>query len=84
MINIETLDEDVLEALRKRGHSPGKIQQMTWDEVFDEYCLYNGLLGSWGPTLRRVMANLKNSHVSTGQSNCKARGGCFGGDCCLK
>ena len=59
-INLTQLDEDVLEALRNRGHSSEQIEQMNWDEVFDEYCEWRGLL-RWGNTLRRVMTNAKNA-----------------------
>jgi hypothetical protein len=59
-INLLDLQTDVLEALRSRGHTDSAIEQMTWDQAFDEFCMWEGLV-NWGPTLRAVMANLKNS-----------------------
>jgi hypothetical protein len=62
MIDITKLDPVVLENLRNRGHSDERIKQMNWDQVFDEYCHWEGLI-RWGSELRRVMANAKNAQT---------------------
>ena len=63
MIDITKLDKDILNNLHERGHSDEKIKNMTWDEVFDEYCHWEGITGSWPEILRRVMANAKNAQT---------------------
>lgn len=60
MINLQHIDSDIIEALRNKGFSENRIESMTWDEAFDQYCEWEGLIG-WGPRLRRAMANLKNA-----------------------
>lgn len=62
MIDITKLDPVVLSNLHERGHSDEKIKAMNWDEVFDEYCEYEGLI-RWGSELRRVYANAKNAQT---------------------
>lgn len=57
-LNIDDVDHDVLDALRNRGHSDGRIGRMSVDEAFDEYCEWHGLPG-WGSLLRRVLRNLR-------------------------
>lgn len=60
MIDITKLEHAVLDNLHERGHTDEQIKNMNWDQVFDEYCEWEGLI-QWGPELRRVMANAKNA-----------------------
>lgn len=62
MIDVSKIDTDVIKALYNRGKSDYDIIHMTWDEVFDEYCEWHGII-NWAPTLRRVMANAKNAQT---------------------
>lgn len=64
MINLNEVAPTILKDLRERGHSDDQIKNMNWDEAFDEYCEWNGLV-RWGPELRQVMAQLKNAQRST-------------------
>lgn len=54
----------ILEDLQERGHGASKVSQMTAAEAFDEFCIWQGLIG-FGPTLRGAYDALKNAE--TGQ-----------------
>lgn len=67
MHNIEDVPDKVLEALRQRrgldeddDSQDSEIALMHSDEMFDEFCNWRGLIG-WGPTLRRIMEDLKST-----------------------
>ncbi len=49
-MDLEKMPARLLDALRKRGHSDGKIAKMDGSEAFSEYCMWHGLIG-WGPDL---------------------------------
>ena len=57
-MNIEQMDNEVVESLHGREFVNEEIECMTADQAFDEYCLWNGLIG-WGPKLRRVLDQLR-------------------------
>lgn len=60
MINLNEVAPTILKDLRARGHTDEQIQKMNWNEAFDEYCEWNGLV-NWGSQLREVMKQLKNA-----------------------
>ena len=47
-------DWGLYSALASRGHSDAGILRMTPDEMFDEFCMWHGLI-NWGPTLRHII-----------------------------
>lgn len=57
------LNADTLKTLHKRGHTDAEIANMTADKIFDEYCMWHGLIW-WGPKLRRVYENAKKAQRS--------------------
>lgn len=57
--------DEVMEAVRQRmgleeddESADEEIMQMDRSKVFKEYCLWNGLLGSWHDTLLEVVENI--------------------------
>lgn len=54
MLDIEKLDDEVFNALQSRGWSLDAIQKMDPEKAFDEFCMWNGLIGC-GQTLRRAL-----------------------------
>ncbi len=60
----ELLPAEVREALNKRECSEAAISRMSAEDVFREFCLWEGLLGSWSSVLWRITARLRESDVS--------------------
>lgn len=50
MLNIEKIPREIVDDLKKRGHTEEAIAEMTPAEAFDEYCMWHGLMG-WGKSL---------------------------------
>lgn len=58
MLDLTKIPYTVLSDIRERGHSDETIAQMSPQEAFSEYCIWNGLI-NWGGTLFRAVENLK-------------------------
>ena len=61
----ETYNKEIMKALRqRRGLEPGdasadvEIMSMAKQDVFNEYCLWEGLLGGYGYSLLNVVENI--------------------------
>jgi hypothetical protein len=67
LLNLNKMDDRVLDALRNRGHSDEQIQKMSPEDVFDEFCQWEGLLG-WGPTLREALDDLRANKAQVEQA----------------
>lgn len=50
MVSLAKIPKEVLEALHNRGHSDDAIEKMHVAEMFDEYCMWHGLI-NWGNRL---------------------------------
>lgn len=59
-MNINKIPQSILSDLKSRGHTEDEIKNMKWEEAFDEYCNWNGLIG-WGYYLRDAMKSLKDA-----------------------
>lgn len=64
-VNMDKYIDEVMEAVRQRigleeddESADEEIMQMDRSKVFKEYCLWNGLLGSWYDTLLEVVENI--------------------------
>lgn len=55
----EGLSTDLADALLHRRKSVSAIRQMTAAEIFDEYCMWHGLIG-WGGSLRGAYENSRS------------------------
>ena len=56
---LDTLDRGLYYALTSRGFLDKEILEMSAEEMFDEYCNWNGLIG-WGPDLRSILETAKD------------------------
>lgn len=52
--------DEMIEALKNRGHSEEQIAKMSWQKKFDEFCEWEGLIG-YGSRLRGIMAAAKKA-----------------------
>jgi len=50
--------DDILQDLKSRGLSDADISELDAEQLFDEFCNWNGLMG-WGPTLVGVLDHLR-------------------------
>ena len=78
MIDVDNLPDDVLNSILKNlGWKPGvnddqlddlavRVSKMSVDEAFQRYCVWNGLLGSWGTTLQRTIDALRSCDTESG------------------
>lgn len=62
-MNINMIDPQVLTALRKAEFSDERISKMTANEVFEAFCRWEGLLGSWHEILWRVVGQLQEQQA---------------------
>lgn len=65
IIKMEKYNDEIMKALRQRMNldendtsSDKEIMNMDKYEVFREYCLWNGLLGSWYDSLLSAVENI--------------------------
>lgn len=63
---VSQLNSAVIEALRGRGFSDDAIERMSADNMFDEYCMWNGLSG-WGADLRYMLDHVRAVTTATPQ-----------------
>ena len=61
-VDITRIDDDVLDCLRRRGHTDETIAAMAPEAAFAEYCNWRGLLGL-GPGLVRALDGLRAAAV---------------------
>lgn len=59
-MDVTKIDDDVLDSLRKRGHTDENIAAMPREAAFSEYCNWRGLLG-FGPVLVRALDDLRSA-----------------------
>jgi len=57
-MRIADLTDDVYDALQGRDIPDERIEKMTANEIFDEYCEWEGL-ANWGPALRGTLDRLR-------------------------
>lgn len=57
-MRITDIDPDVYDALQGRDISDERIEKMTANEIFDEFCEWEGLV-DWGPALRGILDRLR-------------------------
>lgn len=57
-MKIENISSNVMDALRKRHLSDEEIQAMTPEELFTEYCEWNGMMG-WSRFFIDALDNLR-------------------------
>lgn len=62
-MNINMIDSQVLTALRKAEYTDARISAMTAKEVFEAYCHWEGLLGSFPENLWRVVGHLQQQET---------------------
>jgi hypothetical protein len=60
MLDVDALPEQLVDDLKKRGHTLEQIKQMSPKKAFDEYCNWNGLF-KWGDHLWLTMHKLKDA-----------------------
>jgi hypothetical protein len=69
-MNLKAIPEAIVDANRERGHSDKQIERMPAEKLFDEFCMWHGLI-NWGRSLY-VLANqlnkLENSDKSAKKS----------------
>ena len=61
---INQLPRQVLADIHARGHSDDAIERMSPEEIFEEYCQWNGLI-NWSGTLWEVVTALKAIQAQT-------------------
>lgn len=59
--------DEVLRDLKSRGLSDTEISNLDAEQLFDQFCNWNGLLG-WSSTLVSVLDHLREVKASTRQS----------------
>lgn len=59
-MNLKDIPEQIVDANRERGHSDEQIQRMSAEKLFDEFCMWHGLIG-WGRTLYQLANQLKEA-----------------------
>ncbi len=59
-MRLTDIPDDVLCDVRERGHTDAQIERMTAEEVFTEFCEWNGLC-RWGKTLFAVVLDLSEA-----------------------
>jgi hypothetical protein len=59
-MKIAKISENVLDALRNRGHSDDEITMMSPEEAFSEFCNWYGL-ARWGSTLIKALDCLREA-----------------------
>lgn len=59
-MKVELLHEKIKEALETRVFNEYDIENMSAEEVFNEFCLWEGFIG-WGPALWNAMENIKEA-----------------------
>ena len=59
-MNLSKINQEVLDALRRREFSDVEIEEMDARKAFHEYCNWNSLSG-WGSTLICVIDNLREA-----------------------
>jgi hypothetical protein len=65
-MRFDLLPVEVRNALTQRGCSENDVSLMSAEEVFHEFCLWEGLLGSWSSTLWRLTARLRDLQGNVG------------------
>ncbi len=61
-MNIERIPDHIIEDLKERGWSEKEIERSYPDELFNEYCEWQGLSG-YGDMLREVLDALRGAQV---------------------
>ena len=62
MLDLTVLPDELIQALKKRGHSEIEIQKMEPDRAFSEFCNWHGLSG-WGDSLWFMVQELKDAET---------------------
>ena len=63
MISVAKIPEHILIDLNERGLSDDDIENSTYQNLFNEYCIWHGLL-DWGPSLLLAVDALKKADSS--------------------
>ncbi len=71
-MKFESLPPEVRNALTKRGVSETEFRRMSAAEIFREFCLWEGLLGSWSDTLWQVTAKLREIETAEKRARLQA------------
>lgn len=61
-MKLEKIRDDVLEDVRERGFSDEQIEAMDGETLFNEYCMWNGLIG-YGFSLWNIVLDLKEAET---------------------